>query len=119
METHTYIGYSTDMDIRRQSTSGGVGSAIVKYLLDTGKANYALSFDYNQKHVCYSPKLITSFSEYSVCGSIYQEMNLVKELKVLLSDKVGGELLFSHYHARQRQSGRFVLTEDLIQLLLA
>lgn len=90
---HTYIGYSTDLDIRKKSTSGGVGSAIVKYLLDTRKANYALSFDYDQEHVCYQPKLITSFSEYRICGSIYQEMNLMKDLKILLSDKAAGVIL--------------------------
>lgn len=89
----TYIGYSTDTQIRKQATSGGVGSAIVKYLLDTKKTDYALSFDYDSDHVCYKPKFVSHFSDYNICGSIYQEMNLIDFMKSALPVKLGGVIL--------------------------
>lgn len=85
----TYIGFSTDINIRHQASSGGVGSGLVKYLLDTKEVRYALSFDYVSEHVCYQPRLVSSFSNYKVCGSIYQEMNLMRELKKLLNEQSG------------------------------
>lgn len=92
-----YIGYSTDPQIRFKSTSGGVGSAIVKYLLDNGKCDYALSFDWDKKNMCYQPRLISDFSQYNICGSIYQEMNLIACIKKLLSEQTrkGRLVLFS------------------------
>ena len=35
----SYIGYSTDVNIRNMATSGGIGSAIIKYLFDKGNLN--------------------------------------------------------------------------------
>lgn len=92
-----YIGYSTDPQIRYKATSGGVGSAIVKYLLDNGKCDYALSFDWDKKNLCFTPKLISDFSQYNICGSIYQEMNLIACIKKLLPEQVEGRriVLFS------------------------
>lgn len=95
--SQSYVGYSTDPQIRYKSTSGGVGSAIIKYMLDSKKCDYALSFDWDEKGLCYHPKLITDFSQYNICGSIYQEMNLMSVLKGLLQElpKKGKIILFS------------------------
>lgn len=84
----TFIGYSTDKTIRHRATSGGVGSALVKYLLDNKIVQYALSFNYDSEHISYVPVLISSFSEYNICGSIYQEMNLISEVKNLLNSAI-------------------------------
>ena len=90
MKGNVYIGYSTDPVIRYKATSGGVGSSIVKYLLDNGKCDYALSFDWDEKNMCYQPRLISDFSQYNICGSIYQEMDLIGHIKKLLSEQTGG-----------------------------
>lgn len=87
---HTYIGFSTDPLIRKKATSGGVGSALVKYLLEKQHVNYALSFEYNSEKMSYTPVLVSSFSDYNVCGSIYQEFNLVAAIKELLKTKQEG-----------------------------
>lgn len=31
---NSYIGYSTNLELRKKSTSGGIGSSIIKYLLE-------------------------------------------------------------------------------------
>ena len=92
----SYIGYSTDSLMRMKAASGGVGSAIVKYLLDNGKCDYALSFDWDMENLCYQPKLVSNFAQYNICGSIYQEMNLFAFLKDTLStlEKPGKIVLF-------------------------
>lgn len=77
----TYVGYSTDEAIRHKATSGGVGSALIKYLIDNKIVEYALSFKYDSDHVGYVPTLVSSFSEYNISGSIYQEMDLITSLK--------------------------------------
>lgn len=82
----TYIGYSCDEHIRYKATSGGVGSAIVKYLLENKIVDYALSFDYDKEHICYIPKLVTCFNDYTICGSIYQEINLAVKIKELIEN---------------------------------
>lgn len=82
---NTYIGYSLDSTIRHKASSGGIGSALVKYILDNKIADYALSFSYDKENVCYKPVLVSSFEDYFICGSIYQEMNLMTGLKLLLN----------------------------------
>ena len=57
----SYIGYSTDSLMRMKAASGGVGSAIVKYLLDNGKCDYALSFDWDMENLCYQPSMAIRF----------------------------------------------------------
>ena len=86
----TYIGSSTNEQIRFKATSGGVGSSIVKYLLDKKIVDYALSFEYDSASLSYIPCLIKSFSDYKICGSIYQEIDLIRQLKLMLSNKSGG-----------------------------
>lgn len=71
-----YIGYSTDSQIRYKATSGGVGTAIVKFLLDNKIVDYALTFYYDGSTKLFYPKLIDSFKEYAITGSIYQEIDM-------------------------------------------
>ena len=81
----SYIGYSIDSTIRYKASSGGVGSAIVKYLLDNGKCDYALSFEWDKLNLCYQPIFISDFSQYNICGSIYQEINIIDCVKNFLN----------------------------------
>lgn len=81
---HTYIGYSTDETVRYKASSGGVGSSVVKYMLDTGQADYALSFTYDPESISYIPHFVSKFEDYSITASIYQEMNIMSALKQFL-----------------------------------
>lgn len=81
----SYIGYSIDSTIRYKASSGGVGSAIVKYLLDNGQCDYALSFEWDKLNLCYQPIFISDFSQYNICGSIYQEINIIDCVKNFLN----------------------------------
>lgn len=81
---HTYIGHSTDETVRYKASSGGVGSSVVKYMLDTGEADYALSFTYDPESISYIPHFVSKFEDYSITGSIYQEMNVMSALKQFL-----------------------------------
>ena len=87
-----YIGFSTDANIRHKATSGGVGSSLVKYLLDNRLADFAMSFDYDSEHICYVPTLVSKFDDYKITGSIYQEMNLMSAVKDLLNRRVNNTL---------------------------
>lgn len=86
----SYIGCSTSPDIRRKATSGGVGTAIIKYLLDSHKVDYTLTFEYNQEKRVFRPRIISDYKDYNICGSIYQEINLVQEVKTALDGLAGG-----------------------------
>ena len=82
-----YIGYSLDENIRYKSTSGGVGTSIVKYLLEKKIVDFALSFKYNNLLGRYEPTLINSFLDYCITGSIYHEMDMVACLHSILCEK--------------------------------
>lgn len=87
----SYIGYSSDPEIRCKATSGGVGTSLIKYLFDTNLIDYSLSFEFEQCSLSYKPKLISSFSDYTICGSIYQEMDLINYLKNIITSDFNGK----------------------------
>lgn len=73
-----YFGYSTDTDVRFCASSGGVGTAFIKYLLNTSEFGTALTFSFNVEKCMYVPKLVYSSDEMNVCGSVYQDIDLVR-----------------------------------------
>lgn len=76
-----YIGYSEDSSIRYNASSGGIGSAIIQYLLNSPDFGTALSFSFNEKECRYEPTLIYRFLDYHNYGSIYQDVDVVSFLK--------------------------------------
>ena len=80
-----YIGHSLDKDIRWLSSSGGIGSQIIHYLLESGEFGTSMTFVFNRNNCQYEPKLIYDFSEYNNCGSIYQDTDNVKFIKDSIS----------------------------------
>lgn len=78
---NTYIGYSTDPDIRHLATSGGVGSSMIKYLFECGKIKTSVSFLFDKDSLSYRPILIYRYEDYQICGSIYQEINLIQFIR--------------------------------------
>ena len=90
----TYLGYAADPELRRRGTSGGVGSALLKHLFDHGRIQTAVSFDYDAATLQYVPKLIHSYAEYRVVGSIYHEIPLVEFIRRNASAIQGGFACF-------------------------
>ena len=88
--TKYFVGHSTDNDIRFKSSSGGIGTAIMKYLLDSGLYNMAITFLFDPKEVLYKPILIKSASEIRIHGSIYQDIDIFSFIKENLSHIHGG-----------------------------
>ena len=76
-----YIGFATDSSDRYKASSGGVGTALTRYLLSQPDYGTSLTFVFDE-HLCmYVPKLIYSESEINVCGSVYQDIDLVRYVK--------------------------------------
>lgn len=73
---NSYIGYSTNLELRKKSTSGGIGSSIIKYLFEEKIIHTSITFDFNASLLQYTPRLIHNFNEYQPTGSIYHEIKL-------------------------------------------
>lgn len=77
----TYIGYATDEEIRHKGSSGGIVTAIIKYLFDQGLVQTGLSFYFERNSCQFKPKLIYAYDDYNHCGSIYQDIDLITFIK--------------------------------------
>lgn len=91
--TKYYIGYSLDKDIRKQSSSGGIGTSVQKYLLASGSYGTSITFSFNKEKCMYEPQLIFSPSEVVCCGSIYQDINIFRFVKDNISKIRNGIVL--------------------------
>lgn len=80
-QKYYYIGYTTDDNLRIKASSGGVGSALIKYLLEKGEYATSMNFVFDKEKCQYNPKLIYDFSNYKNCGSIYQDTDTVGFIK--------------------------------------
>lgn len=85
-----YIGYSLDDGIRFRSSSGGIGTSVIRYLLSLPEFNTAMTFVFNQDKCCYEPKLIYKYEDYNNCGSIYQDTDNIRFIKDNLNKIKGG-----------------------------
>lgn len=86
MEMKYYIGHSNQQDIRYRAASGGIGTALIKYLMESGRYGTSMTFVFDVQESRYKPKLIYSYSEYNNCGSIYQDTDNVGFIKSHLKD---------------------------------
>lgn len=87
--TISYIGYATDSTIRYKATSGGIGSAILKYLFENKVIQTSITFDYNNKDLQYVPRLIYKYEDYNITGSIYHEIKLIEFIKQNINEIQG------------------------------
>lgn len=76
-----YIGYANDGNLRYKASSGGIGSALIKYLLENRKYGTSMTFVFNKDECRYEPKLIYDFVDYNNCGSIYQDTDTIGFIK--------------------------------------
>ena len=89
-----FLAYSLDSDIRYKGTSGGVGSSLLKYLFEHRVIQTSISYEFNRKKIEYVPKIIHSFDEYKIVGSIYHDINLLGFIKENLAQIKGGFACF-------------------------
>lgn len=76
-------GYAADPTVRHAATSGGVGSTIIRYLLESGAVAAAVSFTFDPHTLRYRPHIVTSAADYASVGSIYHEVDLLGFLREL------------------------------------
>lgn len=85
-----YIGHATDERVRYAASSGGIGTAIIQYLLSTDDFGTSVTYVFNADSCQYEPRLIHSAGEMNICGSIYQDIDIVKFIKQHVEEIKGG-----------------------------
>lgn len=111
-----YIGYAANPIIRKEATSGGIGSSILKYLFDNNIIQTSITFDFNDKTLSYEPRLIYKYDDYKITGSIYHEIPLIKFIKEKQSEIKGRFACF--VLPCQAQAIRSILNKSNIQSFL-
>lgn len=86
MNLSYYIGYCTNENTRYRSSSGGIGSALIKYLLESGEYGTAMTFYFDRERCQYDIKLIYDISDYNNCGSIYQDTDTIAFIRNNISN---------------------------------
>lgn len=81
MNTFYYIGYTEDDQIRYESASGGIGTTIIKHLLESGAYGTSMTFAFDVRECKYVPQLIYNYDNYNNCGSIYQDTDTIQFIK--------------------------------------
>lgn len=81
MSLKYFIGYSTDAHIRYKSSSGGVGSAFIKYLMESCGYGTSMTFVFNTEECRYEPKLVYKSDQMEPVGSIYQDTDTIRFIK--------------------------------------
>lgn len=90
METIYYIGYTTNEDDRWKASSGGLGTAITRYLLSQPEYGTSVTFRFNREKCMYEPLLIHNADDINVCGSIYQDIDIPRFLQEHIEHIKGG-----------------------------
>ena len=90
----SYVGYALDSEVRYKATSGGVGTSILKYLFEHDIIQTSITFDYDNKTLQYYPRLINSYEEYKMTGSIYHEIKLIQFIKEHVAEIKGNFACF-------------------------
>lgn len=90
--TETYIGHACNEDIRYSSASGGITTSVIEHLFATKQIGTFLSCEFVAGKCCYEPKLIYSFEEYEMVGSVYQDMDIIGFIKEHIH-KIQGRIL--------------------------
>ena len=76
-----YIGFSQNANDRFKASSGGIGTAIMRRLLSSPEYGTAITFIFDAKLCMYVPKIIYTEKDINVCGSIYQDIDLIRYIK--------------------------------------
>lgn len=73
-----HTGYAVDEFIRKNSQSGGLVTAVLKFLLESKEIDFAIINSFNSKNICNEPKIASTFQDLADgMGSFYcQSSNL-------------------------------------------
>lgn len=88
-----YIGYATNLTIRKKASSGGIGTAITRYLLSLPEFETSLTFIFDKNKCMYVPKIIHSEEEINICGSIYHDIDVPRFLRENIEQIRGGVVI--------------------------
>lgn len=72
-----YIGHSNVEETRYKASSGGIGSTLIKSLLEKGEFGTTMTFIFNREECRYTPQLIYDYKDYNNCGSVYQDTDTI------------------------------------------
>lgn len=73
-----YIGFSKRGEDRFRASSGGIGTAVIRHLLSLPEYGTSITFYFDTELCKYVPKLIFSEKDINVCGSVYQDIDLIR-----------------------------------------
>lgn len=85
-----YIGYTKNQKDRFKASSGGVGTAIMRYLLAQPEYGTSITFVFDWMKCMYVPKIVHSSEEINVCGSIYHDIDIAAFVKNNICNIKGG-----------------------------
>ena len=88
-----HIGCATNTNDRFRASSGGVGTSIIRYLLSLPDYGTSITFTFDVTSCMYVPKLIYSEDDINICGSIYQDIDLIKFVKENIQHIQGGMVI--------------------------
>ena len=88
-----YIGHTINSDDRYMASSGGVGTAITRYLLNQDIYGTSITFEFNKQECMYVPKLIHTPDDINVCGSIYHDIDIASFVRNNVDKIIGGIVL--------------------------
>ena len=88
--TNYYIGHSTDNTVRHRASSGGIGTALTKYLLSTDDYGTSITFEFDTDESRYKPILIHNPDEVNIKGSIYHDVDIARFVNQNINNIKGG-----------------------------
>lgn len=88
-----YIGHTNESNDRKRASSGGIGTCVTKYLLQSGQFGTSMTFIFDREQCMYVPQLIYKAGNVNVCGSIYQDIDIVRFIREHVSDIKDGIVL--------------------------
>ncbi len=80
-----FIGHVNNSEHRYKASSGGIGTMLQKHLLSTGQYGTSITFQFNADKCMYEAKLIHAAEEVNICGSVYQDIDIVR----FISENIG------------------------------
>lgn len=87
-----YIGKTLNDELRYKSSSGGIGSSIIQFLLSQPEYSTSMTFIYKKENYSYEPSFIYSFDDYNNIGSIYQDTDTIGFIRKNI-EKIRGDII--------------------------
>lgn len=85
-----FIGHVNDAKHRYKASSGGIGTMLQKHLLSTNQYGTSVTFQFSAEKCMYEAKLIHSAEEVSICGSIYQDIDIARFIRENIKEITNG-----------------------------